>query len=83
MDTKIHFQLGFKIDEIYFGWFEGDLYQLPYNQQDRYYGLRKLRAKESKNGWTYYHVRRKKFGMEKIKAMLQSVSWEINKPAEI
>ena len=50
----------------------------------RYYGLRKVRKKTlKKNNWEYYHVRRIKYGMERIKAMLQNVDWEVNKPVEL
>lgn len=83
MDTKLHIDLGFKIDGIFFGWNDGILYQLPYMQDGRYYGLRRLRKKKIKSGWEYYHVRRKKIGIEKLRAMLQSVSWDITKPVEI
>jgi hypothetical protein len=83
MDTKLHIALGFKIDDIYFGWENGVLYQLPYMQEGRYYGLRRLRKKKLANGWEYYHVRRKKIGVEKLRAMLQAVSWDISKPVEL
>ena len=83
MDTKIHITLGFKLDDIFFGWHEGVLYQLPYMKDGRYFGLRKLRQKKIKNGWVYYHVRRKKVGLEKLRAMLQSVTWEVTKPTEL
>ena len=75
--------MGFKIDGIYFGWHDGKLYQLPYEQDGRYYGLRQLRKKFIKNGWEYYHVRRKKVGIEKLRAMLQPVNWKITKPANL
>ena len=84
MDTKLHITLGFKIDNNYFGWHEGVLYQLPYMYQGRYYGLRVMKQKKLKaSGWIYYHLRRKKYGMERIKAMLQQVDWEINKPTQL
>lgn len=83
MDTKIHFTLGFKIDEVYFGFHDGVLYQLPYMQDGRYYGLRRLRKKKLQSGWEYYHVRRKKIGVERLRAMLQSVKWDITKPVEL
>ncbi len=83
MDTKIHFEIGFKLEDVFFGWTNGELYQLPYEQEGRYYGLRKLRKKTLTNGWQYYHVRRKKIGIEKLRAMLQPVSWEINKPVTL
>jgi hypothetical protein len=83
MDTKIHIKIGFKIDDIFFGWDEGKLYQLPYTKDGRYYGLRVLKPKNTKKGWLYYHVRRRKFGIEKIRAMCQSVNWELNKPMDL
>jgi hypothetical protein len=83
MDTKIHFELGFKMDGIFFGWHDRKLYQLPYVKDGRYYGLRVLREKKLKNGWVYFHVRRKKVGMEKLRAMLQTVTWETTKPQSI
>jgi hypothetical protein len=83
MDTKLHIKLGFKIDGIFFGWHEGKLYQLPYNQGGRYYGLRELKTKKTKNGWVYYHVRRVKFGIEKIRAILQDVDWQVNQPKNL
>ncbi len=85
MDTKIHITLGFKLDDIYFGWHDGVLYQLPYYSKDnKYFGLRKLKEKKlKKNGWVYYHIRRKKVGIEKLRAMLQSVTWEVTKPFEL
>ena len=83
MDTKIHITLGFKLDGIFFGWHEGILYQLPYMNNGRYIGLRSLRKKKIKSGWEYYHVRRKKLGIEKLRAMLQPVTWEITKPTEL
>jgi hypothetical protein len=83
MDTKIHFTLGFKIDNVFFGWSDGLLYQLPYTHEGRYYGLRALRKKINKNGWEYYHVRRKKYSMPKLRAMLQAVDWKVDKPANI
>jgi hypothetical protein len=83
MDTKLHITLGFKLDGIFYGWHEGKLYQLPYMKDGRYYGLRTLREKKTQNGWVYYHVRRKKVGIEKLRAMLQSVSWEATKPTSL
>jgi hypothetical protein len=80
MDTKIHIKLGFKIEDTFFGWHDGKLYQLPYNRQGRYFGLRTLKEKSTKGGWKYYRVRRKKLGIEKLRAMLQQVTWEINRP---
>jgi len=82
MSTTLHIKLGFKIDQVYFGYADGNLYQLPYNNYDgRYFGLRKLRKKTmKKTGWEYYHVRRKKVGIEKLRAMLQDVDWEISLP---
>jgi hypothetical protein len=83
MNTNLHITLGFKIDNNYFGWHEGILYQLPYMNGGRYYGLRVMKQKKLKSGWIYYHLKRRKYGMEKIKAMLQVVDWNINKPIEI
>jgi hypothetical protein len=83
MDTKIHIGFGFKIDSVFFGWKDGVLYQLPYEHNGRYFGLRKLRRKISKSGWEYYHLRRKKVGVEKLRAMLQSVDWEVTNPHEL
>jgi len=83
METNLHITLGFKIDENYYGWLDGILYQLPYMNNGRYFGLRKLRQKKLKGGWIYYHIKRRKVGMERIKAMLQVVDWNINKPIEI
>lgn len=80
MDTKIHFEYGFKLDGVFFGWHGGSLYQLPYTQNGAYYGLRLIKPKATKGGWIYYRVRRKKMGLQKIRAMLQSVSWDVNKP---
>lgn len=83
MDTMV-IKLGFKINNVFFGWYRGDLYQLPYTLDGRYYGLRKLRLKKLKNSdWEYYHVCRKKFGISKIRAILQEVNWEVNKPVEL
>ena len=59
------------------------LYQLPYEFDGRYFSLRKLRKKVSKSGWEYYHVRRKKVGIEKLRAMLQSVEWDVKSPFEL
>ena len=83
IDTIIPIRLGFLIDGIHFGWHDGKLYQLPYNQSGRYYGLRLLRQKKAKNGWVYYHVRRKKLGLEKLKAMLKPVNWNVSKPVSL
>lgn len=83
MHTTIHITMGFKLDNVFFGWHNGVLYQLPYEHQGRYFGLRKLRKKISKSGWDYYHVRRKKVGLEKLRAMLQSVDWEVTNPFEL
>lgn len=83
MDTKIHITLGFRVGDIFFGWVDGNLYQLPYTYNGRYFGLRKLKPKKTKDGWVYYHVRRKKVGMEKLKAMLESVKWEVDKPIDL
>ena len=83
MDTTIHITMGFKIDNVFFGWHNGVLYQLPYEFDGRYFSLRKLRKKVSKSGWEYYHVRRKKVGIEKLRAMLQSVEWDVKSPFEL
>jgi len=84
MDTILNFKLGFKLEGVYFGWLDGNLYQLPYNETNRYFPLRKLRLKKlTKNGWQYYHVRRKKVGIEKLRAMLQEVDWEVKKPMQL
>jgi hypothetical protein len=83
MNAILHIKLGFKIDDVCFGWHDGVLYQLPYTNSGRFFGLRVLRNKVSKKGWTYYHIRRKKYGLEKIKAILQEVDWEVRKPIEI
>jgi hypothetical protein len=85
MNTKIHIKLGFKLDDIFFGWHEGVLYQLPYYSIDgKYVGLRTVKQKKlKKNGWVYYHIRRKKVGIEKLRAMLQSVTWEVSKPIQL
>ena len=83
MDTMLHIKLGFKIDNVYFGWLNNELYQLPYEYNGRYFGLRKMPKKASKNGWEYYRVRRKKVGLAKLRAMFQEVDWEIRKPTEL
>lgn len=83
MDTTIHITMGFKIDNVFFGWKDGVLYQLPYEHCGRYFALRKLRKKVSKSGWEYYHLRRKKVGIEKLRAMLQGVEWEVRSPYEL
>ena len=82
MDT-IKVIAGFKIDEVYFAWHEGNLIQLPYNSSGRYYGLRYIKPKVTKNGWVYYRIRRKKVGVEKIRAMLQPVTWDVPLPMSI
>lgn len=82
MDT-ITFELGFKLEGVYFGYHEGNVYQLPYSQSGRYYALRLMVKKRLKNGWEYYHLRRKKYGIRKIQSMLQSVEWVVNKPAQV
>ena len=85
MDTnKIVFKLGFKLDGIFFAYHEGLVYQLPYMHKGRYFGLRSTKPKTFKNNtWVYYRIRRKKFGLSKLKAMLQEVNWEVNLPANI
>lgn len=82
MDT-ILIQYGFKLDGIFFGYHEGVLYQLPYNVSGRYYPLRTMVKKKLKNGWEYYHLRRKKYGTDKVKSMLQAVEWEIAIPPKV
>jgi hypothetical protein len=84
MNTKIHIQYGFKLDGVFFGYNEGILYQLPYNQDGRYYGLRIIRRKKMKsNGWEYYRIRRKKYGLHKLSAMLEPVTWQVNVPIKL
>jgi hypothetical protein len=83
MDTKLHIKYGFRMDNAFFGWHEGVLYQLPYQNDARYFGLRKVRLKVNDNGWEYYHIRRKKVGIPKLRAMLQKVDWEVEVPIEI
>jgi hypothetical protein len=80
MDTILHITLGFKTEDVFFGWHDGVLYQLPYMKNGRYIGLRILKEKKAKNGWVYYRIRRKKVGIEKLRAMLQSVTWDVEKP---
>jgi hypothetical protein len=82
MDT-INIKLGFKLDGIFFGYADGELYQLPYKKGCKYYPLRKLKKKYQQGGWPYYRIRRKKFGVKKIAAMLENVNWEVNKPFDI
>ena len=83
MDTRIHIKLGFKQDGVFFGWHEGKLYQLPYMKEGRYYPLREIKAKKVKTGWKYWHIRRKKVGVEKLRAMLQNVIWEVPIPEKL
>ena len=83
METNINIKFGFIVDGIYFGWNEGILYQLPYNNNGRYYPLRVLKRRDNVKGWTYYTIRRKKVGIEKIRAMLQSVNWNVTMPINI
>ena len=84
METMLHIKYGFKMNDIYFGWHEGTLYQLPYQHKDgRYFGLRKVKLKVNDNGWDYYHIRRKKVGIAKLRAMLQKVDWDVEVPLEI
>ena len=84
MDTNIHIKLGLKLDNVFFGWHNGVLYQLPYENGGRYIGLRKLRKKKLKeSGWEYYHIRRRKYGIAKLRAMLQEVDWEVRNPSEL
>jgi len=84
MNTTIHITLGFKIDDVFFGWHNGVLYQLPYKNNNKYFGLRVMKQKQLKDtNWVYYHLRRKKVGIEKLKAMLQKVDWEVPLPANL
>jgi hypothetical protein len=84
METILEIRLGFVLDGIYFGWHDGKLYQLPYTKNGKYFGLRTLRQKSlKKNGWVYYHIRRNKVGIEKLRAMLQQVNWDVNKPSDL
>lgn len=83
MDTKIHIQLGFKIADVFFGWDNGILYQLPYTNSGRYFGLRVIKQKTTKANWRYYHIRRKKIGIEKLRAITEPVNWSIKKPENI
>jgi len=83
MSTILHIKHGFKIENVFFGWINGELYQLPYEFNNRYFGLRKIREKKLKNGWEYFHIRRIKYGKQKVSAMLQEVDWEVQKPLEI
>ena len=80
----LKFNLGFKLNDIYFGMSNGELYQLPYTFGGKYYALRKIRRKKLKNNfWEFYHIRRKKVGVEKLRSMLQYVEWEIEVPPKI
>jgi hypothetical protein len=83
MDTKIHIELGFKIDGIYFGWHDQVLYQLPHINNGRYFGLRAIKPKTTKGGWVYYRIRRKKVGLSKLGALMQNVSWDLDKPIKL
>jgi hypothetical protein len=84
MNTKLHIKYGFKLDGVYFGYHEGILYQLPYNHEGRYYGLRLIRRKTLKtSGWAYYRIRRLKYGIHKLSAMLEPVNWEVSVPVKI
>jgi hypothetical protein len=83
MDTIIHITLGFKIDGVFFGYHNGELYQLPYMNNGRYFGLRIIKKKIGKDGWDYYRIRRKKFGMNKIGALLENVDWQVKKPTKL
>jgi len=73
----INFKLGFVIEGIYYGWDNGILYQLPYTLRGRYIAIRKIDLKETKGGWSFYRIRRKKVGTPKIKAMLKKVNWDV------
>jgi hypothetical protein len=82
MDT-LKIVLGFKMDGVFFGYLDGVIYQLPYEYNGRFFGLREVRKKQTKKGWTYYRLRRKKVGLEKIKALVQKVDWEVVKPMDL
>ena len=83
MDTTLHIKIGFATNNIFFGWHDSKLYQLPYTANGRYYGLRLIKPKHTKGGWVYYRVRRKKVGMQKLMALCRSVNWNIDKPSEL
>ena len=77
MNTKLHISLGFKIDDVYFGFHEGVLYQLPYINSGKYFGLRKLRKKKlKKNGWEYY-VTDRKFDTDIIQCVVMGYETEM------
>jgi hypothetical protein len=79
----ISIKFGFKIGDTFFGWCDGKLYQLPYTYNGRYYGLREIKRKALKNGWVYYRIKRVKVGVEKLRAMLEAVEWDVTKPQEL
>lgn len=88
MDTKQVkkkiFVFGFVIGDVHFGYSDGKIYQLPYiNQYGRYYGLRVINSKKTKNGWVYYRIRRQKIGIVKLTALLKSVNWSVEMPANV
>jgi hypothetical protein len=83
MSTILHIKHGFKLENVFFGWLDGELYQLPYEYNNRYFGLRKIKLKRLKNGWEFYRIRRKAYGIAKVRAMLQEVHWEVSKPLDI
>jgi hypothetical protein len=56
---------------------------LPYTYNGRYYGLREIKRKALKNGWVYYRIKRNKVGVEKLRAMLEAVEWDVTKPQEL
>jgi hypothetical protein len=71
------------MDGIFFGFNDGVLYQLPYMKDGRYFGLRTIKQKFTKEGWAYYRIRRKKVGLSKLGAIMENVSWEVNKPMKL
>jgi hypothetical protein len=84
MNTIIHITQGFKLDDVFFGWHNGVLYQLPYKNGNKYFGLRVMKQKQLKqNGWLYYHLRRNKVGVEKLRALIQQVDWQVPLPATL
>lgn len=83
MDTQLHIERGFVANEVYFGWHNGILYQLPYTRKGRYYGLRIIKKKTLKSGWEYYRVCREKVGIQKLRAMLKTVDWKTDNPAAL
>ena len=83
MSTQLHITLGFKLDNIFYGFNNGIIYQLPYINQGRYFGLRTIKPKITKQGWVYYRIRRKKMGKNKLGAIMESVDWQVDKPIKL